>query len=383
MFTQQDSEVQKIENQKFYDLQNKFIQDNNLLSRRNEYLNSDFFQYLVVQYQKHIKEKEPISKEIYWAFGKSLDILTRKNITHKSFLNYNDETKQDFYSNAIYRCLNYSILSFKEDKSAFNYFTTTIRNAFKEELNQQNAQKKIAKEQYETNGLDSIMYNVDTQSTESLKQEYIHQYSTPMEVASVPFFKQKVLEKYNNIKPISILEDDTVNRFQRTYHKFDLFIPVSFEEIDIKGKKVKIEKGLIIEYIDLKEVNENNGQYKTELQKRILVARQNGHQCFFLYSDVWHDPDIADELIFQKIDTLLSNIKEELNYNIGYNLMLAYIPLELLNKLGYTEPNWWLLDEKLDNRHIVQDQGVQEYLHYKNISSSYTRVWDAGLLKKL
>lgn len=379
MFTKQDSEVQKKENHDFYEIQNNYIKENNLLSRRNEYLNSDFFQYLTIQYQQHLKNNENITKENKWAFGKAIDILIRKNITHKSFLNYNDETKQDFYSNAIYRCLNYSINSFKEDKSAFNYFTTTIRNAFKEEINAQNNQRKIAKEQYETNGLDSIMYNVDVKATEILSQEYISLYNQKTENIDIPYFKQKVIEKYN-VKPISILEDDSVNRFQRKYQKYDLFIPVHSEKKEVKNKIITIQTGLIIEYIDIKQVNENNGQYKTELQKRVLVARQNGHQVFCLFSDAWNDKDIPDDIIFSKIDILLSCIKENIDYNTGNNLCHDYIPQRILETLGYTEPSWWLVQDDF-NRHIALNQDVQEYIRFKD-EMECTRIWDAGYLKK-
>lgn len=382
MFTKQDNDIQKQENQKFYEKQNQFIQENNLISKRNEYLNNEFFQYLVIQYCSN-----NYTIEEQWLFGKALDILIRKNITHRSFLNYNEETKQDFYSNAMYRCLNYACKTFKPEFSAFNYFTTTIRNAFKEEINTNNAQKKIAKKQYEQKGIESIMYNVDIKSAQSLTQEYIEVDNKLLsEASNIPYFKQLVIEKYGKeyeIKEISLVEDETASRFKRKYHKFDLFISVKKEKKEIAGKKINIETGLVIDYIDLKEVNETNGQYKTELQKRVLTARENGHQCFFLYSDVWNDKDIPDEVIFKKIDALLSSIKENIDYNNGNNLMINYIPYNLIKHLGYTEPCWWLLDEKLDNRHLVQDQGVQEYIKFKEESHSYTRVWDAGYLNKV
>lgn len=371
MFTQQDSEVIQKENEDFYTHQNIHIERNQLTARRNEYLNSDFFQTLTVKYYNYIHNEEEITKEEKWLFGKSLDILIRKNITHKSFINYNDETKQDFYSNAMYRCLNYSIKSFKPDKSAFNYFTSTIRNAFKEELNKQNAQRKIAKEQYEQKGIHSIMYNIDTKASETLNQAYIEHSINTTKEQSIPYFISKVLEKYSNYtcKPISLVEDDNAPRFKRKYFHYPLLIQEG-------------DSGVIIEYVNLQEVNENNGQYKTELQKKIITARQNGYQVFYLFSDIWMDKEIDDEIIFKKIDTLLSNIKAGTNYNLGYNLMIDYIPYNLIESLGITAPNWWLLDEKLDDRHLVNSQDVEEYLHYKNISSKYTRVWDAGNLKK-
>ena len=385
MFTKQGSPVQQKEIKRFYTLQKEYIQEKNLTTRRNEYLNKDYFQHLVVQYQKHKKENVSISENDFWAFGKALDILIRKNITHKSFIRYNEETKQDFYSNAMYRCLNFAVYSFKESKSAFNYFTSTVRNAFKEELNKQTAQRKIAKQQYETQGVDSIMYNVDNKSLEEIQQEYIKMDNIQNTTISLAYFKQLVIEKYSpeyKIRTISILEDDTVNRFQRKYFNYDLFIPVTTETIVVKDKPFTIDKGLIVDYIDLNYVNENLGQYKTELQKKILAARQNGHQCFFIFSDVWNDKTIDDKLIFEKIDKILKCIKNNDTYNTGRDLMLDYIPYNLIKTLGVTEPRWWLLDEKLDSRHLVKSQDVQEYINYKNISHKYTRVWDAGILNR-
>lgn len=383
MFTQQDNEYQKHENEKFYKLQNEFVKENNLQIKRNDYLCNEFFQHIVITYQK---DKTTNS----WLFGKALDILIRNNISSKSFIQYNEETKQDFYSNAMYRCNNFTIKSFNPNMNAFIYFTSTIKNAFKEELNKANEQKNLAKQLYHKKGLDSIMYNVDVKSQESLHQEYIPNKQHEARLESIPYFIQEVYTRYSKdykISSISLPEDETAHRFQMKYHKFETFIQVENHKNIVTSEKTGKQKtvnspiGVVIEYIDLQKMNENTGMYKHYLQKRALVARKNGHQCFLLFSDIWNDENIEDKLIFARLDYVIRSIKDKIDYNSGKDLMLDYIPYKLIENFGVTEPAWWLLDEDLKDRHIVLDQAVEEYIKYKDINPKYTRVFDAGFLK--
>ena len=384
MFHSQDSEIQQEQNSRFYSLQQKFIEENNLPSRKNDYLNNEFFQYIVSQYQINKSEENG------WLFGKALDILIRKNISSKSFIQYNEETKQDFYSNAMYRCNNYTINSFNPSQNAFIYFTSTIKNAFKEELNKANEQKSLARQSYIQNGLDAIMYNVEVKHSESLHQEYVIDQRLEAKLDDIPMFIKEVHLRYGKdfkIVPVSLVEDENVHRFQKKYHKYNTFIQVNTtkhmktSEKTGKAKSVNQYQGVVVEYIDISKVNENLGQFKTYLQKRNLIARKNGHQCFFLFSDVWNDKDIDDELIFARLDNLLSGVKENFNYNTGVDLNLDYIPYSMIERFGVTEPAWWLLDEELKDRHIVLDQDVSEYLRLKEINKNYTRVFDSGQVK--
>lgn len=384
MFNSQESETQQQLNAKFYDLQQQFIEQNSLPTRKKDYLNNDFFQEIVTKYQLDKCEENG------WLFGKALDILIRNNISSKSFIQYNEETKQDFYSNAMYRCNNYTINSFKPEMNAFIYFTSTIKNAFKEEINKSNEQKSLARQSYVQNGLDAIMYNVSVKESEALHQEYIVDQKIEAILEDVPMFIKELHLRYSKeykIQSMSIVEDANVHRFQKKYHKFETFIPVittKTKEISEKSGKSKVvykHQGVVVQYIDVRRVNENLGQFKTYLQKRNLIARRNGHQVFFLFSDIWNDETIKDSFIFAKLDLLIRGIKENFNYNTGKDLNLDFIPYSLIEEQGVTEPVWWLLDPEPDNRHIVLDQSVEEYLKYKDINPNFTRVYDSGYLK--
>lgn len=361
IFASQDNEDLKLEAKRFYDYQKAFIKKHNLKSNSKFYIDKTFLQKIVTVYQKMLKNNKK-NKTVEFLFGKAMDIMIRENITDRKFIRYNDETKGDFYSYALFRCFEYAIGTFDPSYSAFNYFTTTIRNSFLKEINDINAQKNIATQLHTQNGIESVVYNIDANSINDLEQDYNIQYNLSL-LKETPMFIEDVIRKFGILQQLEISLNPNEPKFKRKKIKFDYFLPIG-------------ESGIIFKYIDIFECNENNGQSKFNLQNEILKAREFGYQTFYLFSDIWLDENLDENIIWFKIENMINNIKINNQIEDGINLMISYIPKEKLSSVS--EPNWWYVCPKRNSRGLPTSQTTEHYMKLKEIEPACTRVWDAG-----
>ena len=352
LFNSQQSEDLIHESKRFYDYQTKYIQKHNIKNNPRQYINHDFLQRIVVVYQKMIKHNKRTNKgnsfnkainTNIFLFGKAIDILIRQNITDKSFINYNDITKGDFYNNAVFRVNKYTINTYKEDKqSAFVYFTSTIRNAFKEELNAQNKLKMCTKATQLEGGLNSSITNMNTEILNELDKDYIQEHNIKVKENN-PMFINKVIEKYGALKNLEISLNTDGPRFLIQKLNFSNYLPITKD------------KGVVIKYIDIFDTNEDKGQSKLALQNEIKTIRENGYQTFYIFSDLYLNKDRDDSVLFNKLDVLIENIKKESKEHKGTNLMFDYIPTEYFDKYNLEAPIWYYLNPKREERKILEE----------------------------
>lgn len=372
LFSSQDNEDIKAENKRFFDYQKKYIKKHNLKHNSKQYINNQFLQRICTVMKK-LQTKNRKNKTVEWLFGKAMDILIRENITDHKFINYNEEMKNCFYSYALYRTFEYALGTFDSQYSAFNYFTTTIRNSFKHEINEYNAQKVIISEIQKQNGLDAHLCNVDSNVINELEKDYEISYNVNIK-HNIPMFITDVIERYKDkytFKSLEISLNPNEPRFKRKKAKYDYFMVV---------KKVdENEIGIIFKYIDIFECNENKGQSKYSLQNEIKIAREYNHQTFYLFSDVYLNDDIPDEAIFKKIDIMINKILNDDIFSTGKDLMIDYISTNDFNTYKIDEPVWWYLSPKLEKRELAL-QSIANYKALKEKEPNCTRVFDGGYL---
>lgn len=364
MFLHYDNDYFKKEIEEFNKKQNNWCIDNNIKLRTKDYLHNKYLQYITLNYLEDKDDEE--NKKL---FSQALDILIRHNITAKNFINYNDEMKNEFYSCAISRCITHGLKTFKPELSAFNYFTTVITSAFKQILNEDSKERMKEKNSYQSAGLEGVIYNAGVTDVTELESDFEIQGNVLHKNPEIAPFIYDLKSKYN-CKHIRILENPGTARFLRKYSEFKYFIPVIDSEDD--------EKGVVIEYIDLNQKNEDMGVYSTYYQNRNLIARRNGHQVFMLYSDVYNDEDIPDKIIWDKINTMITMMKENSLSSTGVDPMIDYIPYSMIDGIGLSKPSWFPLDENRNKRGFIINQDVQEYIRIKDINPNSTRVFDCG-----
>lgn len=370
LFASQDSEDLKLESKKFYTYQKEYIKKHNCKHQASHYINHKFLQRIVTVYQKMLLKNKK-NKTIEWLFGKALDIMIRENITDHRFIRYGDEMKGCFYSYAMFRCYEYTIRTFDPEYSAFNYFTTTIRNAFKKEINDENAQKMIASEYQKNTGLSTHIYNFDETLSNDLEKDYDIPYNVAVVRNDIPMFITDVVTRYKKegtFKQLEISLNPNEPRFKRKKIKYDYFLEIE-------------DSGIIFKYINIFECNENKGQNKYSLQKEIMTAREHGFQTFYLFSDTYLSEDVPDDTIYNKIDIMIQKIKYRDDFSTGNNIMFDYIHKNDIDLYKIDEPNWWWVGPKLEKREISFQQ-IENYTKLKEVEHEGTRVWDAGSLNK-
>lgn len=449
------STVNKLEDNNYYEEylnfyrneEQKYLKQHNLKSRKKDYINDNFFQYLIEEYQKYkfaldydlhkknqlikdsdyneetktlkakikkyIKRLEALKSqnELYLlknkAFdneydyikkltGIAIDILIRENMTSAKYIRSNDEQKADFYCNGLYRCFNYAMYSYDANGNtkAFVYFTSAIENGFKEEINQKNSITEVSKALVKQNGLDTILKNVDVNVVSEFEKEYeTYQFNEDEQTQDETIDIIDILSKKYNLISLRLLEELNVPRFKRKYQNYDYCIPVVYDTTSQKNVKINSEKDIIdnpeltkgrciiIEYIDVYKVNEENGQRPSELQKRNLVARKNGHQFLTIYSDVVDEYGV--ELILERIEDIINKINNDEETD-GYVLDSSYIKTSDFNSLVdfVQPPSWYLLENNYKKRLLPLSQDIQEYIKLKEINPDCTRVYDSGVIKK-
>ncbi len=120
--------------------------------------------------------------------------------------------------------------------------------------------------------------------------------------------------------------------------EFDNFIPMG-------------NSGIVVEYIDLDVINEDNGYDRNYLLDRNLLIRQNGLQAFQLFSDVWNDIHIHEDAIFDKINQILVAIDSD-TQSTGRNPMIDYMTYDLISK-AILEPSWSVVDLSASNKQYI------------------------------
>jgi len=322
-------------------------------------------------YRASYKKEEHL--EINWLFGKAMDIIIRHRITDRSFIQHNDNMKGCFYSNAMYRIREYTIGSYDRTKqTAFVYFTSTITNAFKEEINEYRSLISSSKKTAIDKGINGYIENIDSKYISDMEQDFDILHDITMHENKAPIFIQEIQKRFGELKKLSIELNPNGPRFARKKKVYDYFLPVT-----IRNDK---EIGIVIKYVDIYYCNENQGQTKQALQNEILIARKEGHQTFYIFSDVYLDETIDDNLLYNRLKDMIVDIKNDGEYMYQNDLMFSYIPKIFIDRFEVTEPNWFWLEKELNKRGLPLSQDINEYINLKNIEPNGTRVWNAGLL---
>lgn len=369
LFENQDSDDLKLESKMFYDAQRRYIELNDIkYSKSKHYICQPFLQTICEVYQHIFLNKEEKTKEnlkIEWLFGKAMDIMIRHNITDKKFINYNNETKGCFYNNAMYRIMKYTINTYKADKSsAFIYFTSTIRNSFKEEINHHKKYQDTAKMLNVHKGLEAGMNNISVEHIIDLEKDYDIEYDVNIK-DEVPMFITDIIEKYNSLETKTIVLNPNEPRFKRKKLNIPYFLPIG-------------DKGIAFKYINIFDTNEDNGQSRSDLQDEILTIRKHGYQVFYLFSDIYLDEDLDDNVIYNKINNMITSIKNNDLFSSGKDLMIDYIPLDIIENSKINKADWFILDSKKEKREVPIKIEEEYYKYLKHNDKKVSRVYNAG-----
>jgi len=421
MFNNQSVENNAKE-KKFQVLFKKWAQDEGKELKSTHYMSGDFFQHVVMQYKesgKHVNE-----------LCEMIDLLVRKNLTHRDWIRYDAGDKHEMYSNALAKIFQYTISGYDPAKgTAFVFFTTAIRNAFKEVAKDLYDEKNIAKKILKSRDIGMFIENFAIQDIcdfdEVIKDGL--EFMSDDEADEVKFemneFYTTIAQNWKFDK-IKLIEDENAPKFKRQYHTFNCFIPVhdyteekfgldlyanvnkkdfvkfakSMNVIldvnkDIKELKrlflhtlSKRAKGIVVEFFDLKVVNEACGTPPSYIQNRAMLVRKLGHQYVGVFSDEWEFKDengneIGKKVILRRIQDSYNNMLTESPISNGRYIRYSYIAKEDLNDNNMHPKVWYALDEKREVRHINPDQTAQSYLNWLNAEKNQTRVYDASILK--
>lgn len=201
------------------------------------------------------------------------------------------------------------------------------------------------------------------------------------------------INSYNlNIGTINISSDGNLKFVQNTSFK-GKSIKIIFH---LKDKNytflmhIKQFSGLVIEYIDLYQINEDQGYSKHYLQNKMRIAREHGYQYFAVFSDIYNNKDLDDEIyVWSKINNIIAcinNQDEMLPENYSYNGLLyypevQYIPTEFFTDMKMNEPDWFYLDKKRAKKQMVFSQSVKEYMRLKEEDERSTRIYGYGTIE--
>ncbi len=364
MFTNQSEERDSYIILKYPETYKKWVEDTGKQpqKRSNDYLDGEFFQFIVTEYQK--------TKEYRDEFCEMIDLLVRKNMTHRNYIGYQDDVKHELYSNAISKVFKYAIDGYDSTRgTAFVFFTSAITNAFKEVLKDYYRTKKIAKKLLTTKQVDAVAYNYDNihiaDIENQIKQSLVYFEDDEVEEIKRVWndFYTELSTKYTT-KRMKILVDPNTPKFKRKYVTYDHFIPVG-------------DSGIMIEFYDLRTTNESNGTRPSELRDRMLIARKNGYQYFGVFSDQW---EIGKQILLDKLQVMKECVEFNHDQPTGRELQFDFIPTELITDENILEPIFWGLKEDRSQR-VVIDQHIESYINWLDSEENPTRVYGWGRLK--
>ena len=422
MFIHEDSDAYQ-KQLKYPETYKDWCEQNDVKVKSNYYLDGNFFQYVVTTYKSTGELKQELCELV--------DLLIRKNLTHKKFIRYDNGEKDEMYSNALAKVFQYTIAGYDETKAtAFVFFTTAIRNAFKEVLKDYYKQKNLARQLLKSRDLNRFIQNYDTQDIcdfdESINDalEFMADEEEEETIFEMTEFFKQIKDRWD-FKQIKMLEDENAPKFKRQYTTFNCFIPVhnfteescgleyysniNKQDLVKYAKKLKIpldgnkdikdikkaylktlidrSKGIVVEYFDLKLFNESNGIPPSYIQNRSMMVRKLGHQYVGVFSDEWEHQDddgnnVGQKVIMKRIQDCFDSVLCESPISNGRYVRFSYIPLSELNENNMHPKVWFGLKDKREKRHIVPDQTPMSYLNWLNSEKNATRVYDACIMKQ-
>lgn len=359
------------------------------------YLNGNFFQWLGLQYRDKDKYKVPF----YYA----IDLLIRKNITSFKFIQYDDEYKTEFYSNAIYKVNKYLFESYNESKgNLFIYCTSTITSAFwdviRDKKKQDEIKKKLSNEmrgEYdmleidkEQNSIFEEVYNrldndirlveIETTNEDGEIEVKYKELRTIIEENTKELLRPFTLNKEYVLKHnLKLLEDKSVPKFKRKYLTFQNII-------EFKDSKERTEnKGVIIEYVDTRLYNEDMGTKSSYFFKQSWVSRINGYQYFLVFNDMWTKE--LKEIVKEKLNNLILQTKwndgEYSNEENTKQLQFDYILMKDLKEENIIPHFYWGLHDLRDKREVIMYNTIEAFEEYKQSVENATRVYGCGRIK--
>jgi hypothetical protein len=359
--------------------------------RQQDYLDGNFFQYVVVEYAKNGSYKTE--------FCEMIDLLIRKVITHKNYIGYDADIKHELYSVAMDKIFKYTIAGYNSSKgTAFVFFTSAITNAFKEVLKDYYKTKKIAKRLLTIRQSDAVAYNYESADISEIEDQ-IKKSLVYFEDDDIIDIKREWNDFYNQINEkypltrLKLLEDPNTPKFKRKYITYDHIILLSdisvvediddvsdyFSDIldDEDEPELKAKKGVVVELFDLRTTNESNGTRPNELMSRAIIARKNGYQYFGVFSDQW---TVAPEVIKMKLDQLVEYTRLELSESQGRDLQFDYIVKDDLSDDNLHPAIFWGLSEDRTTRYVL-NQNIESYISWLDSVKNPTRVYGFGRLK--
>lgn len=364
MFNHQSEERDQLIQLKYPDTYQRWLQmtGKQPQKRTNDYMDGEFFQYIVVEYKANQSYKTELCELI--------DLLIRKNMTHRNYIGYEDEQKSEMYSCAMDKIFKYTIDGYNPEKgTAFVFFTSAITNAFKESLKDYYKTKKIVKRLLTERQTDAIAYNYESKDIsefeDQIKKSLVYFEDDEVEDIKRVWneFYTTLNEKYK-MKRLRLLVDPNTPKFKRKYVVYDHLIPIG-------------DKGIIVEYFDVRTTNESNGTRPSELSQRAIIARNNGYQYFGVFSDQW---EIGSGILLQKLSVMKEYVEFNHDKTTGRELQFDYILQDDITDDNILPPVFWGLSGERKQR-VVMDQNIESYIKWLDTEENPTRVYGFGRLK--
>ena len=400
----------------FMKLFKRWAEENNKQIKIGHYLDGEFFQWLVSDH----KSTGLYQKELYEA----VDLLIRKNMTHKQFIGYEQDEKSEMYSSAMMMVFQYTIKDFDASKaSAFTWFTTAIRNAFKGALKTHYRAKNVAAKIMHGENVDNFIHNYDSKEasyfTQDLRDamEHVSKEEIKQMTQKTKDFYDEISKSFTSTK-IRLLDDENAPKFKRQYSEYPCFIPVhnfnqtslnydlytnvnrvDFVEMasqagikldvsrDIKELKktflaelIKPAKGIVVDFFDLSLINESCGIRKSYIQHRAVQVRNLGHQYLGVFSDEW---EIGKEVVMKRLQKMYDLMLNQYPISSGRYIRYDYIVQSDLRPDNMYDIVWYGLKDKREVREIAPIQTVDAYMKWLDSEKNATRVYDASILKSI
>ena len=148
----------------------------------------------------------------------------------------------------------------------------------------------------------------------------------------------------------------------------------------IIDEKREFDKGVLVEFFDLRNINEDSGIRPSELTNRAQTARKLGWQYFAIMSDQLE----FQEQMIEKLIEVYSDTNNQIPTTQGRHLQMDYITYnDILKAIEDEDINisWYGLLEDREERLLMSSQDVNEYIRFKDENKYATRVYDFGILK--
>ncbi len=360
------------------------------------YLNGNFFQWLGIQY----RDKDKYKTSFYYA----IDLLIRKNITSHKFIQYDDEYKTEFYSNAIYKVNKYLFESYNESKgNLFTYCTSTITSAFWDVIRDKKKQDEIKKKLSKELRGEYDMLEIDKEQNSIFEEVYYNELDDDIRLVEIEIVNEagEVEVKYKELKTIikenieellkpftlnkeyvlkhnlKLLEDKNAPKFKRQYLTFQNII--EFKD----SKERKENKGVIVEYADTRLYNEDMGTKSSYFFKQSWVSRINGYQYFLVFNDMWTKE--LKEIVKEKLNNIVVQTEwDDKEYGDKENtkqLQFDYILMKDLKEENIIPHFYWGLHGLRDKREVVMYNTIEAFEEYKQSVENATRVYGCGRIK--